>query len=186
MNLINKYLLFFRQKYNKNKSKTILTLAVALLITVIAGFLLDIYIEYNNITNFIRTIIVAIGALIMFPFIFLLNENMKNKKIEEFNEKNEIYTSFKDDLSNAQRVNFSIIVGAILVFLHIIFIKPNYNIYNFVSMILLSIILLLIEFSQTTEYERELQENNYVDIRDYNHALKVEEDKKRKSKKDED
>lgn len=180
MEVLQKYVLFFRKKYYKNKTLTILIMSLSIVILFVLGYFIDLKIigdKPTRVTNFIRTIVVSINSLLIFPFMSILIEQyQRNKK-----EKDEEYVSLKNNLSHNQRMNLAIIVSVILIFLHILLFDTSSNLYSFISSLILSIILLLINFVNMTYYEKELEEEGLIDIRDMEHALNLEE--KRKEKK---
>lgn len=173
--ILQRYLLFIRKKYNKNKVLTIIINLFLIILLSIGMFYIDNNLSITNVINFLRTFLIAINALSIFTFFCIIIESIKDKKLKE----NENYISFKDSLSHNQRVNFTIITTVIIIFLHVLIFKPTSSIYSIISSSVLSIILLLINFTTMNRYERYLEVNDYMDMRDVEHAENLMDEQKR-------
>lgn len=169
-NIFNEYTLFFRKKYFKNQKKTTRIIVVISIILFILSYLIDSRVtEINRWINMGRTLITAINALILFPLISLM--------IEVQNDKKEDFTSYKERLSFNQRLNLSIIIVSISIFIHILLVPTTSNFYSIISTFLLVLILYMVNFSMKTAYEKDLEKKGLIDIRDMNHILDMEDKK---------
>ena len=97
--------------------------------------------------------------------------------IEVQNDKKEDFTSYKERLSFNQRLNLSIIIVSISIFIHILLVPTTSNFYSIISTFLLVLILYMVNFSMRTAYEKDLEKKGLIDIRDMNHILDMEDEK---------
>lgn len=173
-NFIQSYLLFCRKRYNNNKVVT-LAINISLIIGLFVGmYFIDKNIYIDTKMNYVRTILIAVTAILIFTLESLLSNQIKIKKTE----KDKDYMSYKESLSHNQRINLSIIVIVLIIAIHIIFFRSTSNVYSIFSSIILSIILIMVNFTSMTGYERYLEENDFMDIRDVEHAERLMEDNK--------
>lgn len=119
---------------------------ISAIISLITGIILDIFIPYNFWYNMIRAILASVGAFGIFSFSYI--------SITTYRKANKIETlTLREQFSQKQRINLSLIGGAILLLGYILLVKPGKPIFTLYSSIMILYLITVIAFIRYTRDE---------------------------------
>lgn len=152
-----KFLSFLRREVNTNIKKYFSVLLGSEVIFLLTAILIDRFLPWNIIFNFIRCIFAIIGSIINFCIIYGILHKLEYNKNKE---------ALRRGFSFNQRVNISIIIISFTVLFHLMIVKPKNLGYTFLSSIILCVWIYLIVFIRPFKYELDRESYGIDDERD--------------------
>lgn len=162
MEYLRRYLIFARKSENRGLYKwKFSTIMLSLsIIGILIGFLLDYLLPFGYFPNMLRGIISLVTGFFLFTFGYLKMNSYTEMKVS----KDELYQRMRERLSFKQRVNFSIVLGAITVAFLAIGDLDNW--YTFRSILSIFVAITLISFCRRRRSEFVKDVNEIPDFRD--------------------
>lgn len=109
---LRKFLIFIRKQGNREDLKPSFEyrLLLGAAIGFVLGVLLDTLLPFNFFFNMLRGVVANLVGFAIFSAIYIKISDMRRKKVN----KDQYYKPIRNRLSYRQRVNFSIVIGAIV------------------------------------------------------------------------
>lgn len=142
---LRKYTIFLRRNYNLQYKKTRNILSCVFLLLFPICILVDKFLPWGTLFNFIRMPIALLFGVIAYSFSYF----MLHKKYEEYNKTKDKIKLF----SYRQRVNLTIILVGLSVFAFIFFIQPGIVVYSLLWGLYIMVLLYLATFTKPTREE---------------------------------
>lgn len=162
MEYFRNFLIYIRKTENINPYKyklSTISIFIAVIVSIL-GYVLDSFLPFNFILNGLRGIFALVAGTGFFVFIYLKTVVISNKKLRE----NPSYQRVRERFSHRQRINFSIIISAIIMLIVIIGeLGPGYTLK---SSLAVTGFISLIAFARSRRSEFIKEVNNIPDLRD--------------------
>lgn len=179
---MRKMLLFIRKNFYANKLKFVGLTTLTLVVAVVAGVLLDTFLAFTLLFNFLRTLVVIPLAASVFALGYcaaLANEDAQRKTNPE-------WVPLKARWSPGWRQRFAIVIAAVLFVMS--YSSAHTRVYTLVTSLIFASALGLIFFVMKTRDERFNEENGIPDERDIdiNRKLALAEEKRMEARRAKD